>query len=156
LGDFVPTLFVYQLLTYQILVYKLICDMSKTSNQLTREELLEYLPLTPAVFHILLSLSAGEQHGYAIMKDVAEQTDGEFKLGPGKLYYSIQRLLDEGLIEELEPPRGHKPERGRRTYRLADLGHDLLEAEARRLKKAVRLVRTRRLLRDVDVEGDTA
>jgi DNA-binding PadR family transcriptional regulator len=129
--------------------------MDKTSPQPTRDELLEYLPLTPAVFHILLSLSAGEQHGYAIMKDVAEQTDGEFKLGPGKLYYSIQRLQDEGLIEELEPPPGHKPERGRRTYRLAGLGRALLKAEARRLSKAVRLERTRRLLRDVDAEGDT-
>ena len=120
--------------------------MSQQEAARSRKDLLEYLPLTPAVFHILLSLSAGEQHGYAIMKEVAEETDGELRLGPGKLYYSIQRMLAEGLIEELEPPNGEKPERGRRTYQLADLGRELLEAEAKRLDKALKLARSRSLL----------
>jgi DNA-binding PadR family transcriptional regulator len=124
----------------------------KSSTTATRADLLEYLPLTPAVFHILLALSPGERHGYAIMKDVAQETDGELRLGTGKLYYSIQRMLSEGLIEELEPAPDTKPERGRRTYRLAELGRDLLEAEAKRLEKALRLVRRRRLLGENEIE----
>ena len=118
------------------------------------DRLLHYLPLTPAVFHILLALSNGQQHGYAIMKEVAEQTDGELRLGTGKLYYSIQRMLDEELIEEIEPAPGETPERGRRTYGLTGLGHDLLEAEALRLQKAVRLAQRRRVLKEAKGEGE--
>jgi len=118
------------------------------------ERLLQYLPLTPAVFHILLALSNGQQHGYAIMKEVAEQTDGELRLGTGKLYYSIQRMLDEGLIEEIEPSPGKSAERGRRSYELTELGHDLLEAEARRLHKAVRLAQRRTVLKGAERGGD--
>ena len=131
-------------------------DEPKSSSRPSREDLLEYLPLTPAVFHILLALSPGERHGYAIMKDVAEETDGELRLGTGKLYYSLQRMLSEGLIEELESAPDTTPERGRRTYRLAELGRDLLEAEAKRLEKALRLVRRRRLLGDNEIEVDPA
>ena len=118
------------------------------------ERLLEYLPLTPAVFHILLALSNGRQHGYAIMKEVAEQTDGELRLGTGKLYYSIQRMLDEALIEEIDPPPGEKAERGRRTYELTELGRDLVGAEALRLQKAVRLAQRRRVLTDSGSAGE--
>ena len=134
----------------------MIDSLAKSSTKALRENLLEYLPLTPAVFHILVSLSAGERHGYAIMKEVAEQTDGELRLGPGKLYYSIQRMLTEGLIEEVEPPPGSTPVRGRRTYRLTRLGRVLLEAEARRLDKALALVRSRPLAGDVKADVDAA
>jgi len=116
--------------------------------------LLKYLPLTPAVFHIMLALSNGQQHGYAIMKEVAEQTDGELRLGTGKLFYSIQRMLDEELIEEIEPPPGETPERGRRSYDLTELGHDLLEAEALRLHKAVRLAQRRHVLKGAEDGGE--
>jgi len=116
------------------------------------DRLLDYLPLTPAVFHILLALSQGAQHGYAVMKEVAAQTDGELRLGSGKLYYSIQRMLDEELIGEIEPPPGHKPERGRRTYELTALGRDLLEAEAQRLQRTVKLAQHRRVLADPERE----
>ena len=125
-----------------------------TSESVVDDRLVDYLPLTPVVFHILLALSQGAQHGYAVMKEVAEQTDGELRLGSGKLYYSIQRMLDEGLIEELEPPAGQKAERGRRTYGLTGLGDDLLEAEARRLQKAVRLAQRRRVLTDTGSGAD--
>ena len=128
---------------------------AKSSSKFSHEALLEYLPLTPAVFHILASLSAGERHGYAIMKEVAEHTDGELRLGPGKLYYSIQRMLGEGLIQEVDLPSGQSPERGRRTYRLTDLGRALLEAEARRLDKALALVWGRPLLDGPQSAGDT-
>jgi DNA-binding PadR family transcriptional regulator len=60
----------------------------------------DLLPLTPAVFHVLLALSDGERHGYAIMSDVAESTEGRVKMGPGTLYGTIKRLLESDLILE--------------------------------------------------------
>ena len=111
--------------------------MSAPSNDL--------LPLTPAVFHILLSLAAGPRHGYAIMKEVAEQTGGELRLGPGKLYYSIQRMLEEGLIEELtDDDRG----KNRRPYRITPAGRAAARAEARRLRRSLDLAAKRRLIED--------
>ncbi len=125
--------------------------MNETKSDVD-DRFLDYLPLTPAVFHILLALSEGAQHGYAVMKEVAEQTDGELRLGSGKLYYSIQRMLDEELIGEIELPPGHKPERGRRTYELTELGRDLLEAEAQRLQRTVKLAQHRHVLADPESE----
>jgi DNA-binding PadR family transcriptional regulator len=103
------------------------------------------LPLTPAVFHILLSLAAGPRHGYAIMKEVGEQTDGELRLGPGKLYYSIQRMLEGGLIEEITSDDAGKK---RRPYRITAVGRRLARAEALRLQRSLRLARARQLLED--------
>ncbi len=103
------------------------------------------LPLTPAVFHILLSLAAGPRHGYAIMKEVGEQTDGELRLGPGKLYYSIQRMLEHGLIEEITPENTGKK---RRPYRITATGRRLARAEALRLQRSLRLASDRHLLED--------
>lgn len=111
--------------------------MSTPSNDL--------LPLTPAVFHILMSLAAGPRHGYAIMKEVEEQTEGELRLGPGKLYYSIQRLLDEGLIEEIDEEGANK---NRRPYRITAAGRAAARAEARRLRKSLQLAAKRRLIED--------
>lgn len=105
----------------------------------------ELLPLTPAVFHILLSLAAGPRHGYAIMKEVAEQTDGELRLGPGKLYYSIQRMLEGGLIEEITAPG---PSKNRRPYRITASGRSAARAEARRLHKTLQLAAERHLIED--------
>ena len=127
--------------------------MSETESDFDHR-LVAYLPLTPAVFHILLVLADGAKHGYAVMKEVAEQTDGELRLGPGKLYYSIQRLLDEELIEELEPSPGSRPGRGRRTYELTVTGRDLLRAEAQRLQKAVRLAQQRHVLATLGNEAE--
>ena len=105
----------------------------------------ESLPLTPAVFHILLSLAAGPRHGYAIMKEVEEQTDGELRLGPGKLYYSIQRMLEDGLIVEIKSESTGKK---RRPYRITTAGRRLARAEARRLQRSLRLAHARQLLED--------
>ncbi len=103
------------------------------------------LPLTPAVFHILLSLAAGPRHGYAIMKEVREQTEGELRMGPGKLYYSIQRMLEDGLIEEITAEAtGTK----RRPYRITAVGRRLASAEARRLQRSLRIAHARQLLGD--------
>lgn len=96
------------------------------------------LPLPPAVFHILVSLAAGDQHGYAISKDVAERTGGELRLSPGTLYRSIQRMLEQGLISEpREIPSGEDPRR--RYYSITPFGAATARAEAGRLARLVKL-----------------
>ena len=102
------------------------------------------MPVTAATFHILLTLAGGERHGYAIMREVAEQTDGAIRLGPGTLYGTLKRLAEQGLIEELEE-RGEGDER-RRYYKLTRAGRALAAAESRRLAAAVRDARRKRLI----------
>jgi len=104
-------------------------------------------PLTPAVFHILLALSEGERHGYGIMLDVAEQTGGTLKMGPGTLYGTIKRLLTAALIEEVgDRADSTLDDARRRYYRLTDSGASTLESEARRLESLVATARDRHLL----------
>lgn len=91
-----------------------------------------YLPLTPAVFHILLSLAKGEQHGYGIIVEVRERTEGEIRLGTGTLYTAIRRLLEQELIVETDTDDDR-----RRTYRLLPLGREVAQAEAARLQRLV-------------------
>src|SRR3989304_3815651 len=92
------------------------------------------LPLTPATFHILLSLADEERHGYGIIKDVERRTAGRMKLGPGTLYGSIQRLLAAGLIAESEErPAPEADDERRRYYRLTAVGRRGASAEAERL-----------------------
>ena len=107
----------------------------------------EMLPLTPAVFHILLTLAEGEHHGYGIMREVEKRTGSRIKLGPGTLYSAIKRMLNEGLIEESEhrPDSGSDDER-RRYYRLTDYGRSVAVAEAERLEALVSQARSRNLL----------
>lgn len=102
------------------------------------------LPLTPAVFHILLALADGEKHGYAIMQEIGARTDGAMRLGPGTLYGSIQRMLKDGLIVEAQERAGttHGDER-RRYYRLTSFGLRVLRAEARRLEQLVRIAQSK-------------
>ena len=103
--------------------------------------------LTPAMFHILLSLADRERHGYGIMQEIAALTDGAMRLGAGTLYRSIRALLDGGLIEESdERPDPALDDERRRYYRLTDHGQQLAAAEARRLATLVRIAQTRRLL----------
>ena len=92
------------------------------------------LPLQPAVFQILVALADQDRHGYAIMQDVAARTDGHLKLSPGTLYGSIKRMLEEGLIVEVESrlSPGDDHER-RRYYRITPFGRDVARAEADRL-----------------------
>jgi DNA-binding PadR family transcriptional regulator len=104
------------------------------------------LPLSPAVFHILLALADGERHGYAVMQDIEQRTDGVVRVGPGMLYGSIKWLLADGYIEEaVRRPRAGEDDR-RRYYRLTTAGRELLRAEAARLEAAVSLARARRVL----------
>jgi DNA-binding PadR family transcriptional regulator len=103
--------------------------------------------LTPAVFHILLALSDGNSHGYGIMQDVEAFTGGEIKLGPGTLYRSIQRMLVDGLIEELEIAlHDESDDDRRRHYRLTRKGLAVAQREARRLADLIEVARQRNLL----------
>jgi DNA-binding PadR family transcriptional regulator len=112
-----------------------------------RVNLSTYLPLTPVSFEILLALAGGEQHGYAVMLDVERRTNGAVGLHAGSLYRALNRLLEAGLIEELEerPAADHDDQR-RRYYRLTARGMEVARGEARRLELQVEAARERRLL----------
>jgi DNA-binding PadR family transcriptional regulator len=105
-------------------------------------------PLPSAAFHILLSLVDEDRHGYGIMRQVVEQTDGRMRLGPGTLYSSIRTLLEEKLIEEVDLREDSKlgPER-RRYYRLTLAGRKLARAEAERLADLLGVARAKKILR---------
>jgi len=113
----------------------------------TKRDIDEMLPLTPAVFHILLVLVAGPLHGYAIMKEVEAVSEGQVQMGPGTLYGTLKRLLADGFVVETGAPPGEDLDnRPRRFYRLTAYGRKLLEAEAARLEALVRVARQRQLL----------
>jgi DNA-binding PadR family transcriptional regulator len=105
------------------------------------------LPLRPSVFHILLALSDGDLHGYGIMQEVAEHSEGQIKLGPGTLYGALKRLLKDRLIVETdERPDPELDDERRRYYRLTDFGQQVLRAEARRISKMVAVAQGKRLI----------
>jgi DNA-binding PadR family transcriptional regulator len=111
------------------------------------EELQQLLPLTPAVFFVLLSLADGEKHGYAIMQGMATLSGGKFRMGPGTLYTTLQRLLDLALIEEVQGSGAAvERENRRRYYRLTGNGKVLLEEEISRMDSVVRLARRKKLV----------
>jgi DNA-binding PadR family transcriptional regulator len=100
------------------------------------------LPLTPAVFHIMLSLADGERHGYSILREVERSTVGAIKLGPTTLYRSIRQMLSAGLIEETEQrPDSALDDERRRYYRLTSYGRHVALAETRRLERLVEMAR---------------
>lgn len=99
------------------------------------------------MFHILLALADRERHGYDIMREVDSRSEGKMRLGPGTLYGSIKRMLNDDLIEELdERPDPELDDERRRYYRLTDLGRRVAVAEAERLEKLVRSARLKKLL----------
>lgn len=107
----------------------------------------DLLPLTAAVFHILLALADTERHGYAIMDHVAQTTDGQTKMGAGTLYGTIKRLLQSGLIEESdERPDPEMDDERRRYYRLTEFGRRVMTAEAQRYARLVKVARASGLL----------
>ena len=107
----------------------------------------ELLTLTPPVFHLLVALSDGERHGYALMRQVAEDTDGTLRLGPGTLYGCLQRMLNASLIQESDQRADPQlDDERRRYYRISDFGTRVVAAEAKRLAAAVSAARARRLL----------
>src|SRR5215475_9921806 len=97
-------------------------------------------PLSPAVFHILLSLAEGERHGYALRREISQRTGGKLKLGPAVLYGSIHKMLEWELIEESdERPDPHLDDERRRYYRITPYGRKVARAEAVRLRQLVEL-----------------
>ena len=106
-----------------------------------------FLPLTPVAFEILLALADGEQHGYSIMREVGRRSSGAVVLHPGTLYRALARLLESGLIEEVDerPEAEHDDER-RRYYKLTVRGLAVARAEAERLESQVSAARARKLL----------
>jgi|SRR5882724_7366626 DNA-binding PadR family transcriptional regulator len=101
-----------------------------------------FLPLTPQQFHILLALTDDHLHGYAIIRDVADRTDGALRLGTGTLYTALARLEALELVEESDRrPSGGEDDRRRRYYRLTAIGRAVLRAETERLETLVRLAR---------------
>jgi DNA-binding PadR family transcriptional regulator len=107
-----------------------------------------YLPLTPAMFHILLAVADGEKHGYAILKEVARRTDGKVQLSAGTLYGNLARLEASGMILEsdVRPEVGLDDER-RRYYKLTEFGREVAVAEARRMEDTLAQAYAKRLFR---------
>ncbi|HEY2470040.1 MAG TPA: helix-turn-helix transcriptional regulator [Terracidiphilus sp.] len=112
---------------------------------MTNQDVHDFLPLKTNWFHILLSLAAGEQHGYGIMQTVLEQTTGKVRLWPATLYGAIKRLIEVGLIEESNVrPAPEEDDARRRYYRLTAIGRQALDAECDRLQGLVRAIRSTR------------
>jgi DNA-binding PadR family transcriptional regulator len=104
----------------------------------------KFLPLSTPVFHMLLALSEGERHGYALKREILRRTEGKLNLGSGALYGNINRMLELGWIEESdERPDPHLDDERRRYYRITPLGRRVAAAEAVRLRELVRLAERR-------------
>ena len=106
-----------------------------------KQEIKAFLPLSPASLHILLALAAEDLHGYGIMQEIARQSAGQYKIGPGTLYDNLKKLLSQGLVEEAVR-RSAADDPRRRYYRLKALGRGVLLAEMERLKTVLREART--------------
>ncbi len=108
--------------------------------------LASFLPLTPAIVHILLAVADEDRHGYAIMQEVASLTDGAMQMGPGTLYGTIKRMLASGLIEEAdERPDPELDDERRRYYRATPLGRRVLKAETARMAALVAAARAKKV-----------
>ena len=107
-----------------------------------KDDASSFLPLSPATLHILLSLAAEDLHGYGIMQEVARQSEGKYKLGPGTLYDNLQKLIHRKFVQELGRRPGDDDPR-RRYYRLTSVGRAVLAAETNRLAGVVREARLR-------------
>ena len=105
----------------------------------------DFVPLTPLTLHILLSLAGEDQHGYGLMKEVRERTDGRLNPATGTVYLALQRLEDDGMIQTQRRHRAGEDER-RRYYRLTAFGKRVVSAEVERLASIVGLAADRKLL----------
>jgi len=105
----------------------------------------DLLPLSAAMFHVLVALADGDTHGYAIMKEVESLTGGSVRLSTGTLYGIIKRLLADGLIREASPDDA--ADERRRSYALTPFGRDVARAEAARLERTIAIARRKPLFR---------
>jgi DNA-binding PadR family transcriptional regulator len=111
-----------------------------------KEDLGSFLPLSPAILHILLALAGEDRHGYGIMLEVARQSEGRYKLGPGTLYDNLQRLVNQGIVEEAlhsTIAQAQRDDPRRRYYRLTRFGREVLSADISRLEAVVREAKAR-------------
>src|SRR5512147_924005 len=114
----------------------------------------DFLPLKPHWFHVLLSLSGEEQHGYGIMQEVLDRTGGKLRLWPATLYGTLKRLMDADLIAESDArPAPELDDARRRYYRLTPLGRRVLAAESGRLEDLVRIIHAKRGLPERKAES---
>lgn len=119
--------------------------MHKTQST-PRPDPAEFVPLTPAIHHILLALADEERHGYGIMLEVARLTDGGTRMGPGTLYGTLKRLLQSGLIEQAEErPDPSLDDERRRYYRITSLGSRVLQAETTRISLLLTAARAKKV-----------
>ena len=110
-----------------------------------KHDLHAFLPLSPAELHILLALASEDLHGYGIMQEVARQSQGKYKLGPGTLYDNLKKLMNHRLVEEsakTTSTSGDDRDSRRRYYRLSGVGRDVLAAEVARLEQVVHEAKT--------------
>ena len=113
-----------------------------------------HLPLRPHVFQILLSLLETEMHGYSIIKDIERRTEGEVVLGTSTLYAAIKRMVASGLLRECEPPAGESSsDERRRYYRISELGREVAQEEALRIRRLGQMVASAGLLDSSSVVG---
>src|ERR1700740_1767603 len=122
--------------------------LSRGGNSVTKKDAEPYLPLTPAMFHILLALADGEKHGYAILKEVSRRTEGKVQLSAGTLYGNLARLEGSGMIiESNRRPEFWLDDERRRYYMLAQFGREVAIAEARRMEEALAQAHAKKLFR---------
>src|ERR1700761_2491181 len=108
------------------------------------DQIQQMLPLSLPVFHMLLSLTEGERHGYALKREILQRTEKRINLGSGALYGAINKMLEQGLIVESEErPDPHLDDERRRYYRITPLGRRVVRAEAARLRALVQLAEVR-------------
>jgi DNA-binding PadR family transcriptional regulator len=107
-----------------------------------RDDLKDFLPLSPATFYILLALSDEDRHGYGIMQEIARQSEGRYKLGPGTFYDNLEKLIDHGVVKEV-PRKSANDDPRRRYYRMTGFGRNLFLAEVGRLDSVVREAKVR-------------
>ena len=106
----------------------------------------DFLPLSPTQMYILLALAEEDLHGYGIMQNVKDRTDGRVKIGSGTLYSALDRMIEQGWIEETDPPKSPNTDERRRYYHITPTGTKIAEAEARRLLSTVKRAQTLGLL----------
>ncbi len=133
----------YHYISYHHIVTEVYARMPRTPQS--------QLPLTHVVYHVLLSLSLSDKHGYGIIKDVAERTGGRLELEAGTLYTAIKRLREDGLIEAVKSPEDSDPRR--RYYALTGFGREVLEAESERLNELVGYARDAAILPETGRRG---
>jgi len=136
---------------YCVTLYRITTQKTKAeggSALSSNREIESHLPLTPALFHVLLALADGDKHGYAILKEVSLLTGGEVRLSTGTLYGILKRLLQEGMIEESRRrPAAQTDDERRIYYHITSLGQRVTAAEAERHEKVVALARLKKVLR---------